>query len=212
MLRRFRTYTEWAVNLATNSDKSFELAGEMYTNFCHPYNTTWKNERAAEIPICSKLLQAYKKCNVLEVGNVLSHYFGCNHTIVDKYEKGKGIINLDILSYCPPKQFDLILTISTLEHIGWDESSDDQTKHPDKILRALERLQSMLKTGGQLLASFPIGYNSFLDHFVDTKQLPFKHTYFLKRVSKDNRYKEVPYEEIAGAKSGSPFLRQMRLP
>jgi hypothetical protein len=32
----------------------------------------------------------------LEVGNVLNHYFKLNHDVIDKYEKGKNVKNIDI--------------------------------------------------------------------------------------------------------------------
>lgn len=55
--------------------------------FFHLYNTTWKNERAIEIPIVLSYLYLYNPKEVIEVGNVLSHYIKIEHTVVDKYEK-----------------------------------------------------------------------------------------------------------------------------
>jgi ubiquinone/menaquinone biosynthesis C-methylase UbiE len=57
-----------------------------YKYFYHKYNTTWRNERVVEIPIVWDIVKAYTE-NILEVGNVLSHYFAVNHVIIDKYEK-----------------------------------------------------------------------------------------------------------------------------
>jgi hypothetical protein len=41
--------------------------------------------------------------NVLEVGNVLSHYFPVHHDVLDKYEKAKGVINEDVVEFSPAK-------------------------------------------------------------------------------------------------------------
>jgi hypothetical protein len=80
------------------------------------------------------------------VGNVLSHYFSVNHDVVDKYEKAEGVINRDIIDFHPSKEYDLIISISTLEHVGWDEDiSDHKILHdPSKILRAIENLRGLL--------------------------------------------------------------------
>ena len=70
---------------------------------------------------------------ILEVGNILSHYFSVNHDIVDKYEKDVDVINQDIIDYHPNKKYDLIVSISSLEHVGEDETP----REPKKILYAL---------------------------------------------------------------------------
>jgi hypothetical protein len=74
-----------------------------------------ENERIIEILIIKDYLKLYK--NILEIGNVLNHYYKCNHTVIDKYEIGDNIINCDVLN--PPcfpscSMFDLIISISTL--------------------------------------------------------------------------------------------------
>jgi hypothetical protein len=73
-----------------------------------------------EVPIIYEMVkeaEAYGQ-KVLEVGNVLSHYFHVNHDIVYKYEKAKGVINEDVINFRLPKKYDLIISISTLEHMG----------------------------------------------------------------------------------------------
>lgn len=70
---------------------------------------------------------------MLEVGNVLSHYFPIHHDIVDKYEVCPGVINQDIADFLPQEKYDLILSISTVEHVGWDE----QPQEPTKLLQVI---------------------------------------------------------------------------
>ena len=46
--------------------------------------------------------------------------------MVDKYERGAGVLNVDALEYSPPEPCDdLIVSVSTLEHVGWDETERD---------------------------------------------------------------------------------------
>jgi hypothetical protein len=61
--------------------------GECYQYFYHWFNTTFKNERTIEIPIVCKFINESKNLEILEIGNVLSHYFEFKHDVVDKYEE-----------------------------------------------------------------------------------------------------------------------------
>lgn len=82
---------------------------------------------------------------MLEVGDVLSHYFPIHHDVVDKYQVAPGVINQDIAEFIPPERYDLILSISTPEDVGWDETP----REPDKLLRAIEHLRNRcLAPGG----------------------------------------------------------------
>lgn len=101
--------------------KTFQFDGREYEYLYHPYNKTWENERGVEIPIFRELLLNHKGKRVLEVGNVLSHYFPIHHEVVKQYEVGSSVINEDIVEFVPQDKYDLILSISTLEHVGWDE-------------------------------------------------------------------------------------------
>jgi cyclopropane fatty-acyl-phospholipid synthase-like methyltransferase len=76
------------------------------------------------------------------VDDVLSHYYHITHDVVDKYEKGKNIINQDIVDFTPNERYDLIVSISTMEHVGWDETPCE----PRKILRTLVNLKTLRLT------------------------------------------------------------------
>lgn len=167
--------------------KTFDFQGESYKYFYHWYNTTWKNERAIEIPIVSKLINDYRNNDFLEIGNVLSHYFKLNHVVVDKYEKAKGVINQDVVDFTPSKKYDLIVSISTLEHVGWDEVPKD----PEKIIPAVKNLKKCLVKGGKLVVTMPIGENPFLDKLLETGELKFNDKYYLKRLSLENDWIEI---------------------
>lgn len=47
--------------------------GDSYDYFIHPYNMTWRNERAVEIAICKEFV-AHQNGRGMEFGNVLAHY------------------------------------------------------------------------------------------------------------------------------------------
>jgi hypothetical protein len=180
-------------------DKTFRFNGLTYEYLYHSYNRTWKNERGVEIPIFRELLIQHEGRRVLEVGNVLSHYFPIQHEVVDKYEVSPGVINKDIMDLIPQQPYDLIVSISTLEHVGWDE----QPREPEKLLHAIEHLRSTCLTpSGKLVASLPIGYNQYFDGLLNSGKTPFTAQHFLKRMSKQNYWIESDWEQCRNAPYG----------
>ena len=77
---------------------TFTLGDKKYRYFYHNYNRAWMNERSVEIAVVWDLVRQYPPQKVLEVGNVLSHYFPIRHDVLDKYEVAPGIINKDAAS------------------------------------------------------------------------------------------------------------------
>lgn len=181
--------------------RTFTLAGTEYRYFVHGYNQTWRNERAVEIPIALRQLDERGSGRVLEVGNVLAHYGRRGHDVVDKYESVPGVINADILDLGADRPYDLILAISTLEHVGFDEERRDA----GKPRRAVERMRAMLAPGGTLLVTVPLGYNEALDRQLQERAISFDDLRFLVRVSADNRWREVSAAEAQGVAYGRPF-------
>ena len=178
----------------------FTFRGERLTPFWHPHTVTWKNERAVEIPIARSLLDRARGGRVLEAGNVLSHYFPVAHEVVDKYEAAPGAIREDIVDFRSGRAYDLILCISTLEHVGWDESPRD----PDKLLRAAEHLRGLLAPGGALAVTLPLGYNPRLDELLEGGRLPFTERHHYLRTS-PRGWREAAWEEVCGARYGTPY-------
>lgn len=186
--------------LSRSLDKTFQFQGKNYTYFYHWYNTTWNNERAIEIPISYEFINKYHDNDILEIGNVLSHYFDINHDVIDKYEKADGVINQDVVDFQPNKKYKLIISISTLEHVGWDEIPQD----PHKIFPALDNLKKCLTPGGKLVVTIPIGLNPMLDKFLETSKIKFTENYYLKRISKENKWIELN-SDFCRAEFGYPF-------
>jgi hypothetical protein len=189
------------------SFKTFTLQGSKHRYFLHKYHTTWSNERCVEIPIVRKVLAENQGKEVLEVGNVLSYYFPVKHDVVDKYEVFDRVINQDVVDFRPSKRYDLIVSISTMEHVGWDEDPRDHSKilgEPVKILRALDNLQECLAAGGIMVITFPVGYNSQLDKSLAEGRVGFTKRLCMKRVSR-NKWVEADWASCQEARYGVPY-------
>jgi hypothetical protein len=179
----------------------FYFEGDTFAYFDHPYNHTIKNERAIEIPIVKRYYDQVAPQEILEVGNVLSHYFPTKHQVLDKYEQQPGVINQDASSYRSRKKYALIISISTFEHIGWDEYPRD----PQKIATTIANLFSLLKKGGRLIFTVPLGYNHDLDTLIRADQIGFTHQFFMKRLTSNNKWQQQNATIIKGAKYNYPF-------
>jgi hypothetical protein len=181
--------------------KTFKFQERVYHYYNNRYNTTWKNERAVEIPVVWEIV---KNCRgkILEVGNVLSHYHHFSHDVVDKYEKAKGVINQDIVDFNPAQRYDMIVSISTIEHIGLDETP----KEPEKVLRAIEHLNSdCLAPGGIMVITAPLGHNPELDKSLKQGNTNFGKQYYMKRLTKDNLWKQTDLDNVQNEKYDYPF-------
>ncbi|HET7283192.1 MAG TPA: glycosyltransferase [Nitrososphaeraceae archaeon] len=162
---------------------------------------TWYNERAVEIPIIMELVRKYLGKNILEIGNVLSHHIRFEHDIIDKYEIAKGVTNADVADFKSEKKYDLIVSISTLEHVGWDEKPRDDMKIP----RAIENLKTLASRGGTIIVTLPLGYNTALDQLLKDGIIRFSKQYHLVRISKGNEWKEASWNDVQDARYNAPL-------
>lgn len=160
--------------------REFGFQGEKLKLFYHAYNMTWACERCVEVPIGRRMLERADPSKVLEVGNVLGHYGAIRHTVLDKFERSEGVINEDILQYAPSGRFDLILSISTFEHIGFDDEAEGGSGA--KIQEAIQACLRLLTSGGTLVLTLPIGYNPELDQMIAANELGAQRATYLKRV------------------------------
>jgi SAM-dependent methyltransferase len=137
---------------------TFILAGRCFEYAVSDYNGTRFNERAVEVPVGLALLgQASNgECSVLEVGAVLPHYRAGwpqdGHTVIDLHEVYPGVTNADVLTWEPNNSFDLIISISTLDHLHDYE----------ELIDALRRLRRWLAPGGLLYITLPFGQPSWV--------------------------------------------------
>lgn len=181
----------------TRPDRGFRWDGRPVAYVHHRYNHTWANERAVEIALAAEVLDGAAGTRVLEVGNVMAHYLDDEHpgharTVVDKYERAPGVINADITDLEPGGDYDLVLSVSTLEHVGWDEDVVD----PEKPGRALAVLKESLAPGGRLWTTLPVGYNPHLDERLRAGEYGFTRLRALRRERSRNVWRQVPLDEV----------------
>ncbi len=156
----------------------------------------WRTERALEIALAKRALDQYDPADVLEVGNVLGFAGTRGHTVVDKYEAGAGVVNEDIMTYDPGRTFRLVLCVSTLEHIGWDEDP----REPDKAAAALDVMAGL---GDDLLITIPVGYHRQLERsFVAG---PFDSVTLAVKTSRRARWEQRPLSDVSKVRYGTPF-------
>lgn len=187
---------------------TFIFDGHTYQCLYHPYNRTYENERAVEVPLIHSVVKACGGGRILELGNVLAHYVPIEHTVVDKYEVAPGVINEDIVDFRTADRYDLIVSISTLEHVGWDEEPQDATKP----LTAFRRLVNLLAPGGELWLTVPLGQNPHLDKMLKTHVLPFEKVWFLRQRERGGEWQQVDRDEVTWAYPGNLLIGLYRAP
>ncbi len=185
----------------TLPDQTFSIAGNEYRYFYHEKNHTWTNERAVEIAVILKFLKDIKGKKILEVGAVMGHYIRPDWEIIDKFEVGPGIQNIDIEDFTTDERYDLIFSISTLEHVGLDDEIPD----PYKVVRAHDNIMNLLKSGGIFLLTVPLGYNGFLDQLIYANAFNHGSRYFIRKITRSNRWKEVEKARVINANYGGRY-------
>ncbi len=182
------------------NSKYFYIDGKKYTYFSSPYYQTLATERCIEIPFVLSFINNNSKTNTLEIGNVLSNHISFKHDVLDKYEIAKGVINEDVAYYNFKKKYDLILSISTLEHVGFDEPEHDA----EKVIIAIKNLINSLDKKGILIISVPLGYNPVIDKLILRNTFKFK-KYFMIKTSFMNTWKQANISEAMNKKYGSKY-------
>ena len=147
-----------------NYNKTFNFLDKNLIYCTDRFNLSFRNERTIEIPIVESYLYGINSNQkVLEVGNVLKHYKSTSKgswLVVDKYEVAPGVKNIDIVDFHPKTKFDLIFSISTIEHIG----IEDGATSPHKAFDAIKHIvKECLARKGTFIFSIPIGFNKNLD-------------------------------------------------
>jgi len=180
--------------------RTFIFKNKKLVYFNHSYNAALANERAVEISICLDFISNSQK--ILEIGNVLSHYVPINWEVLDKYEPGKGVINEDVVAFKSNSKYDLIVSVSTFEHIGFDE----KIKDVDKPKKALQHLRKFLTKKGVLVITIPYGWNPDLDKMILNKEILFNELFVFKRISWGNIWIKTKLENLKNVKYGKPYI------
>ncbi len=189
--RLIGAHVAYPVTVARRRERTFHAVGAELPYETTRYNNSWLNERTVEIPVARHILASRRPRTVLEVGNVLGNYrlpelSGVQHTVIDRYEEIDNVLNADARTFRTDDRYDAVVSISTLEHVGYDEPEKD----PNGPMRALETMRHHLATDGVLLVTIPLGYNLGLDAAIVNGQFNCPEQHFLRRTTKDNRWVE----------------------
>lgn len=186
--------------LASLKTRVFEYDGKELPYAKGIYNGAFSNERTIELAIVFDMIKKFEGSKILEIGNVTQNYKIIEDIdILDKYEKGYRVINKDIMKY--DKQYDLIVSISTFEHIGQDE----EEKRASKVFDAIEHCKKMLLPGGKLLITIPTCYNVYLDNIVTNNTIGYSKVNCYKRVDEYNRWIKCELSEAKTCAYNAPF-------
>lgn len=183
--------------------RTFAFKGESLHYALHRPNRTYANERAVELPIAWRALQAVADPErVMEVGNVTSHYFDTSHAVLDKFERHPRVRhNLDVLDFRPDDRLELVLSVSTLEHVGFSDGSGD----PGKFARAVAHIVTWLAPSGRLLFTVPLGYNPAVDEFLRTPPEHVRDIVYMRRTSAVNTWEETDASSVRGVRHATPY-------
>lgn len=184
--------------------RSVEYRGASLPLVYARHNVTWANERCVELALARALMAGIPPERLLEVGHVTPHYFRGGHLVVDKYEPGS--LEVDIVDFAPADRFDLILSISTFEHIAFDEPGATPASEAiaAKVSAALNRCRSLLAPGGLLAITVPLGYNPALDAMIANDELGWDRAAWFKRFPR-RHWREVSRSEAVRCRYGSPY-------
>lgn len=209
----FKARFQNKLGLYKNRPPTFVFNNRIYEYFSHKYNNTTLNERTVEVGIIKDVVENYIKNtngNVLEIGNVLSHYFPVKWDILDKYETGDNVINEDIASFTPVNKYDLIVSISTFEHIGFDEgryAKNMVEQNNDKFIEAVKNVKSKcLNDNGLFVMTIPLNFNLNINSILfDKNNTIFDQIYFMKKTTISNVWEQCSAEDAITKKYDNPF-------
>jgi hypothetical protein len=161
----------------------------------------WRSERCLELALGKQALAVHDPGDVLELGNVMPLAGAGGHTVVDKYEQGLGVINEDIVDYTPCRRFRLLLSLSTLEHVGWDEQPCDC----EKAERALARLDDLVEPDGAMLVTIPVGYHRRLEQAFTSPDAPFESVTMFAKTSRRATWEIRRLSELSRFHYATPY-------
>jgi hypothetical protein len=159
------------------------------------------NERIVEVPIFHDLISGFKSSQILEVGNVLHQYFGTKHTVLDLYEDSPNItIHKNAIGWLSGRRYDLIISISTLEHFG--ERIGPQGCYAPAC--GLYSLCRNLNPMGEFWFSIPCSQNFFMDRTIRDGEFVADEWFGMRRVE-DRIWEQCSKEDAMKMKYDEPF-------
>lgn len=167
-----------------------------------PYlKPTQGNERDIEIPFGADVLRRTRVQRVLEVGNAMqiTHPDLRERDIVCMYDKQGGpqdVHRVDVLGW-DGGPYGLILSISTLEHIGYEYACADGVCDQSRAIDAVTHLTRLLAPRGRLIFTIPIGFhNELVEHVLHRAIEPSWDVSYMVRVNGYNEWQQRPLREV----------------
>lgn len=215
----------WILTDKLNAHKEFLFNNHPLEYFFHSYNNFRLSERAIEIPVIKYFLSGNDYREILEIGNVTNNYYDYfreifadkNKTVVDKFERAPGVINLDIADYVPQQKFDFVFSISTFEHMDSDLGMNpDYVEGSSQLVSvAADNIkhigEALLQDGGKFIVTAPIGYapewdRTFYSDVFDKCNFRKVRKYLFRRTS-ELVWEQAEIDEAIGALpiSSRPF-------
>jgi len=173
---------------------TFTWNGQTLEYLNHAYNHATYNSRRVEVPIARWFLAQKPGARALEIGNVLAHYGPISWPVVDLREK--GAINANVMAWRPEAPVDLLVSISTVEHIGYGRYG--KVGRSLSVARVLLHLRSFLAADGAALVTVPTRYNPTLDQELASGRLGADRLWAL-RVRGVNDWEECSVAEALAA-------------
>lgn len=193
---------EQAVLAITRRGSTFGYRGRELPYVRAMYNRTWATERCVEVAIAkAEIERAGDEARVLEVGNVLAHYGLRGHAVVDKYEAGDGVRTIDVVDIPSDERYDLIVSLSTMEHVGWDETP----RRPEKFSSAWAKLEQLLAPGGTIVVTVPVDWNEWLDAELAADRIPADSIVWLERTGRYCSWLQSDKNTVLAERYGSPY-------
>lgn len=204
---------------------SFDFNGIKLNYFYHSYRNHRLGERSIEIPIIRHYLKKTGIRDMLEIGNVINHYYSFfqdlidSKIVVDKYEKGWGIINKDIRDYFIDNKYNLIISISTFEHMDSDRGKNPEyvkgkskfgTNAADNIFHVCNNL---LNNRGLFLLTAPLSQHIEWNQTIfetgilnkDLLNVKSIRKYYMKKIN-EIEWKQIDENEAIKAKYNYPLF------
>jgi hypothetical protein len=179
---------------------SFRYRGQVYPYFVDSYQNTRINERAVEVSIA--LARYNKAIRPLEVGAVLPHYIPDwpeqYHEVIDLHEDYPAVIRANVLTYSAIGQHDLVMSISTLDHLN----------NVDEVMAAVGCMKSWVTRGKLVFATVPamqppeVGGGEWLDELVLSGDLDMSIARMDKTDPDNHEWREVSMDDKPLAYNG----------
>jgi hypothetical protein len=169
------------------------IGGESAIGVLQGFDGRRYTERVAEYPVFVEwLLETPDDCTLLDVGSVLNNaevseiirsrcrsLWFCNPNIEGEIHfDGPLYYHRSALAAAFPggETFDLVTCLSTIEHIGFDNSqygSEEKARYSEPTIEPLQeaftQLARLMKPGGRLLVSVPFGLSEAITHPVTNR-------------------------------------------